>query len=185
MSENVIIKEKGKIGFAPIGFILLGIFCFLYGGGLIGEVSSIEMENLFLTLGAVFSVLGIFFIIMLATSEICVTSKRVYGKVAFGRRVDLPIDSISAISTTSVFTQGVSVSTSSGRITFYGLSKKEEIATQIRKLLNDRQDKPGATTTIHQEVSNADELKKYKELLDSGIITQEDFDAKKKQILGL
>ena len=28
------------------------------------------------------------------------------------------------------------------------------------------------------------ELKKYKELLDSGIISQEDFDAKKRQILG-
>ena len=41
--------------------------------------------------------------------------------------------------------------------------------------------------TINQEShqSNADELKKYKELLDSGIITQEEFDAKKKQLLGL
>ena len=34
-------------------------------------------------------------------------------------------------------------------------------------------------------VSPVEELKKYKELLDSGIITQEDFDAKKKQLLGL
>ncbi len=34
-------------------------------------------------------------------------------------------------------------------------------------------------------VSAADELKKFKELLDSGIITQEEFDAKKKQLLGL
>ena len=32
---------------------------------------------------------------------------------------------------------------------------------------------------------NIDDLKKYKELLDSGIITQEEFDAKKKQLLGL
>ena len=31
----------------------------------------------------------------------------------------------------------------------------------------------------------ADELKKYKDLLDSGVITQEEFDAKKKQLLGL
>ena len=36
-----------------------------------------------------------------------------------------------------------------------------------------------------QTVSSADEIKKYKELLDSGIITQEEFDAKKKQLLGL
>ena len=34
-------------------------------------------------------------------------------------------------------------------------------------------------------VSPADELKKFKELLDSGVITQEEFDAKKKQLLGL
>ena len=32
---------------------------------------------------------------------------------------------------------------------------------------------------------DADELKKYKDLLDSGVITQEEFDAKKKQVLGL
>ena len=34
-------------------------------------------------------------------------------------------------------------------------------------------------------VSVAEELKQYKELLDSGILTQEEFDAKKKQLLGL
>ncbi len=33
--------------------------------------------------------------------------------------------------------------------------------------------------------SNADEIKKYKELLDIGAITQEEYDAKKKQLLGL
>lgn len=36
-----------------------------------------------------------------------------------------------------------------------------------------------------QHVSAADEIKKFKELLDMGIITQEEFDAKKKQLLGL
>ena len=42
-------------------------------------------------------------------------------------------------------------------------------------------------TVIKQELpqSNADELKKYKDLLDSGVITQEEFDTKKKQLLGL
>ena len=34
-------------------------------------------------------------------------------------------------------------------------------------------------------LSSADELKKFKELLDMGAITQEEFDAKKKQLLGL
>ena len=43
----------------------------------------------------------------------------------------------------------------------------------------------GETLKKNEAVSNADELKKYKELLDTGVITQEEFDAKKKQILGL
>lgn len=38
---------------------------------------------------------------------------------------------------------------------------------------------------INEAVSSADELKKFKELLDCGIITQEEFDAKKKQLLGI
>jgi len=36
-----------------------------------------------------------------------------------------------------------------------------------------------------QQASSADELKKFKELLDMGVINQEEFDAKKKQLLGL
>lgn len=36
-----------------------------------------------------------------------------------------------------------------------------------------------------KSVSAADEIAKYKDLLDSGAITQEEFDAKKKQLLGL
>ncbi len=38
---------------------------------------------------------------------------------------------------------------------------------------------------IIQSISNADEIKKYKELLDEGIITQEEFDVKKRQLLGI
>lgn len=37
----------------------------------------------------------------------------------------------------------------------------------------------------NKTASSADELMKFKELLDSGVITQEEFDVKKKQLLGL
>lgn len=40
------------------------------------------------------------------------------------------------------------------------------------------------TVEVKQESTKADELKKYKELLDSGAITQEEYDAKKKELLG-
>ena len=36
-----------------------------------------------------------------------------------------------------------------------------------------------------KNISSANELAKYKEIMDQGIITQEEFDAKKKQLLGL
>ena len=43
----------------------------------------------------------------------------------------------------------------------------------------------GSQVGVVQQLSAADELKKFKELLDMGIITQDEFDAKKKQLLGL
>lgn len=39
--------------------------------------------------------------------------------------------------------------------------------------------------THHEPFSSADEIAKFKKLLDDGTITQEEFDAKKKQLLGL
>lgn len=48
-------------------------------------------------------------------------------------------------------------------------------------------EKAGAEPSIVHPVgfSGADEILKYKELMDDGIITQEEFEAKKKQLLGL
>lgn len=43
--------------------------------------------------------------------------------------------------------------------------------------------KPAERAT--EAVSAADELKKFKELLDMGVVSQEEFDVKKKQLLGL
>ena len=47
---------------------------------------------------------------------------------------------------------------------------------------------PGSSADTRQvasQIGSADELKKYKELLDSGVITEEEFAEKKKQLLGL
>ena len=42
-----------------------------------------------------------------------------------------------------------------------------------------------AGAAVVASTSDADELMKFKQLLDAGVITQEEFDAKKKQLLGL
>ena len=46
-------------------------------------------------------------------------------------------------------------------------------------------DTVSATKVNASAIGIADEIKKYKELLDEGVITQEEFDAKKKQLLDL
>ena len=59
-------------------------------------------------------------------------------------------------------------------------------STDVRVLNKEEYEKEQkAISAGKPSVSSADELKKFKELLDSGVITQEEFDAKKKQLLGL
>lgn len=56
------------------------------------------------------------------------------------------------------------------------IPSKEESVVQIEGQNNTK-------ATVAQ--SSADEIKKFKDLLDEGVISQEEFDAKKKQLLGL
>ena len=141
----------------------------------------------FILIGLGLLLIGLLLYLWWSKYELTITDKRVYGKVLFGIRVDLPLDSISAIGTS--FFWGVDFGTSSGRIHFKFMKNKNEIHTMINNLLIERQ-KTKKTTNVEKttptiSTSNADELKKFKELLDSGVITQEEFDAKKKQLLGL
>ena len=61
------------------------------------------------------------------------------------------------------------------------------IATNINPNKKDKpkKNKKAPVQDPVQQTSTADELKKYKELLDTGAITQEEYEAKKKELLGL
>ena len=105
-----------------------------------------------------------------------------YGKI-FKRNIDLPLDSINSVE--YVKKSGiVNISTSSQKIHFECLLNAEEISNVINELIRSRQMNRGAAAVINN-LSTADELAKFKKLLDDKIITQEEFDAKKKQLLGL
>ena len=58
-------------------------------------------------------------------------------------------------------------------------------AKKMKDFIEQRLTEGGAAEVSAQPLSSADEIKKFKDLLDSGVITQEEFDAKKKQLLGL
>lgn len=63
-------------------------------------------------------------------------------------------------------------------------SKKDlEQAKELKALIESLQNKDSQPETSN--TSDADELIKFKELLDAGVITEEEFEAKKKQILGV
>ena len=198
MEESTIIKsEQYKVdGICKI-IILIGtaafIFCAYYCGIINNEFErlfryGIIPDDLFKTCPICLAVilLAILAKYWLSSYEMVVTNKRVYGKVAWGKRVDLPFDSISATSTIRVF-NGLSVSTSSGKINFLLIKNANEMYEEINKLLIERQQMKESTAKQPEEsktdVSN--DLIKLKELLNKDIITQEEFDAKKKQILGL
>lgn len=149
---------------------------------------------LFLILTSTISLIWAIIYYFLHNYEMTVTDKRIYGKIRFGNRVDLPIDSISATEIIS-FLYGISVATSSGKIKFYGIKNRYQMYSVINDLLISRQNnKNNLSTTIsvptspkapENKTETPDDLIKLKELLDKGIITQEEFDTKKKQILGL
>ena len=73
----------------------------------------------------------------------------------------------------------------------WNIGKKSEVTNEQMEKVRDfiqekiRLSKNPQIITSTPAPSTADELKKFKELLDMGIITQEEFDAKKKQLLGL
>ncbi|MGN0443304.1 MAG: SHOCT domain-containing protein [Acutalibacteraceae bacterium] len=133
-----------------------------------------------------FSISVILFIVYLSMRhmELVVTDKRAYWRTSFGKRVDLPLDSISAVGTSGK--HKIAVSTASGKIAFAGIKNRDDIHKILSDLLIDRQNK-AVINEMKNETPKNDiaDLKQYKELLDSGVISQEEFDAKKKQLLGL
>jgi hypothetical protein len=61
----------------------------------------------------------------------------------------------------------------------------EEVANYVKRKIDECKRSKSMGYAPAPAASTADELKKFKDLLDAGIITQEEFDAKKKQLLGL
>lgn len=212
MEENIIIKSKPcDLKKVCIAIVIIGaiLSIIIFSGAMHNQMNylyynfwslyntyadtfmralryTFEEDLYFIIPFATFTFIAGLIYFLLRRYELAVTDKRIYGKIVLGKRVDLPIDSVSAISTIRLL-KGVSVSTSSGRISFLAIQNADEIYTVMNDLLIERQQKKdNAAVAVAAPMSDeADQLKKYKDLLDSGVITQEEFDAKKKQLLGL
>ena len=121
--------------------------------------------------------------VMMNRCALSIYSTRVTGKASFGKQVDLPINQISAIGLGKF--HSISVSTSSGRVCFWLIENRDEVHKALNDIVGKTQSESQNNVTVVStpSESSADEIKKYKDLLDAGIITQEEFEAKKKQLL--
>ena len=114
--------------------------------------------------------------------ELQITENNVKGKTLLGKEVVLPLYMVSAYSTRK-FLSVIAVATASGITKFSLIGNYKEIGEVLSKKINERQQNTESATKKTSENAAMDDLVKLKSLLDSGIITQEEFDAKKKQLL--
>ena len=116
-----------------------------------------------------------------------VTNSNFYASVATGMfasdKVVIDISKISGCKISGAFGDILTITEGTTKYEYKGVKNPKNIMDAIKA----KNDNP-AEQSKKEESAAADpteELRKYKKLLDDGIITQEDFDQKKKVLLGL
>jgi hypothetical protein len=102
----------------------------------------------------------------------------VFNKLTSADKTTIPLQKISSYSTSGMGGLNMTVTEGTNRYNYKIVSKSQDIINAIKK--GSESDFPAQTKS-----DPAEELRKYKALLDDGIITQEDFDKKKASLLGL
>lgn len=145
-------------------------------------ISNLDFSAITVLLGVIVILAGAIIFWKMGKCALTVTNRQVIGKASFGKSVALPINQISAVALG--YCKRITIATSSGKIHFWLLANRDAVHSALTKVINEVQ-----VEKVHQASpavqSNAEEIKQFKELLDSGVITQEEFDAKKKQLLGM
>lgn len=112
--------------------------------------------------------------------ELVVNDDSVVAKKKNGQNVEFLLKDIKSVETTK--TSGLVITGTGFKYRINQISNGEEIKEAIMRMLAKMST---AESTVVAPTSDAKSIMEYKELLDNGIITQEEFDAKKKQLLGL
>jgi hypothetical protein len=118
---------------------------------------------------------------------IVVTNKTFYGVKFTGmfssEKVVLPLPGIGSVSLSGgAFSKALNITDGTRTYSFPQVSNPDAILAAIQAGKNTPVSQTAAITSLTDPTT---ELRKYKTLLDDGIITQEDFDKKKAALLGL
>ncbi|MFK5676069.1 PH domain-containing protein [Ligilactobacillus sp. LYQ60] len=124
------------------------------------------------------------------------TDKRVFlynaNMFVGGNITDIPLNKISAVSINAgLVLAGIKITSDFGSVSLRNITKnsakklRDELNSQIKKFNQTKNQSSNRSPEKSQNLSDVEQIKQFKQLLDDGILTQEEFDAKKKQILGL
>lgn len=91
----------------------------------------------------------------------------------------IPINQIASVHQAMMGIMKVTIETTGGKKYNVPTSKKKE----VHRAIYDAKSKAGGSKNV--SLSDADELSKLNDLKEKGILTQEEFDKKKKQVLGI
>lgn len=122
-------------------------------------------------------------VLMICTDQrvIFLNKNMVYGT----DRNDIPLNTINAVSYSSKMLFATITITNGANTTVIEQVSKETAEPMVKAIKDAQQNYINGQNVSAQPLDEADQIRKFKSLLDDGIITEEEFEAKKKQILGL
>lgn len=180
--EKKIIEGKfepniaGVVFFMAMALILSALLVWI-----IAEDAILEIGSLTVTWVIIFILLcayGIYECYSKKNQQLTVTNSRVHGKIK-NKGIDLPFDVISHADITG---KTIAITTASGVVKCACCTNANAVYAVILNRLNERtSSKPSFSGTKNVP----EELMEYKKLLDNGAITQKEYEAKKKKLLGL
>ena len=188
MEEKILVKSVFDSSACQKTALIWYIACFLWGWLMGWSMSELDAGIGFLV-GLLFSAImgGLIHCIIYFTArnnEITLTNYKITG--TYNRRLSLniPIDSVSSVSKGGM--GSLCITCAGNRYNISYVSNRDVFCSKLNELLNTRtqQALKGIAPIINQQ-SKYDEIAQLKKLLDNGIITQEEFETKKKQLLGL
>lgn len=108
-----------------------------------------------------------------------VTGKRKSKNVCSSLRLKVTINNMDS---PAVYINFIETKTQKDGLSYKAIADQAQECLSVFQLICDKQ--KGTSENMNQTSSAAEEIRKFKELLDDGIITQEEFDKKKNELLG-
>lgn len=180
--EKKIIEGKFKSNMIGVVCLMLPAFLFsLFIFWIIAADAILDVGGelpAYCTIFDLICIWGIYECYSKKNQRLTVTNLRVHGKIRH-KDINLPLDMISHIDLSG---NTLVITTASGAIKCACCTNAQAVYSAISELLKER---ASTKSSFGGGASVPEELMEYKKLLDCGVITQEEFEAKKKKLLGL